>query len=164
MDFSRLLGVSLESDARANKQRQRPARALAVHVTQTFFDQPVDIRQSPQEAQLSLGDDLDRPDREPNAAGWSEAERPGLFEELAVLCGEARCDARRHADERAANVLVTVDADEPAGKRGEPCTRKEEPLAPFEAPVLVFGEVHVQRGWRSGASGADLNRLGTRGT
>ena len=74
------------------------------------------------------------PDSDQETAGWSEAERPRPFEELAVLGGEARCDARRHADERAADVLITVDAGEPADKRCEPHAREEKPLTALEAP------------------------------
>ena len=64
----------------------------------------------------------------------------------------------RHVDEGAANVLVAIDPHEVADEGRETLAREEPPLATLQAPVLVFGEVHIQRDRRV-AGRTDLGRI-----
>ena len=93
------------------------------------------------------------------AAGRAETERPRVFEELAVLRRKPGRGTGRHVDERPADVLMPVDADEVADEGRETRAREEPALAAFEAPVLVIGEVDIERELRVRAHRADVNRL-----
>ncbi len=85
----RFCNALLESDPRAQQNRERPARALAVDVAQPFFDQPVHVRQPSHEAELRFGHHLKGTDADQYTAGRPQAERPGFFEKLAVLRGKS---------------------------------------------------------------------------
>ena len=89
-------------------------------------------------------------------AGRTEAERPGFLEELAILGRESWRDLRRHTDERAADILESVEPDEITDIGCEAGSREVPPIAAFDSPVLVRGEVHIERDLRVGANGADV--------
>ena len=134
-----------EPDARAHQNRERPARALAVDIAQAFFDQPVHVRQPAHEAELRLGHHLEGTHADEHATGRTQADRPRLFEELAVLRCKPGREIGRHVDERATDVLVPVDAHEVADEGREAGAGEEPPLADLEAPILERGELDSER-------------------
>jgi hypothetical protein len=82
--------ASSEPDAGADQDWERPPRALAVDIPQAFFDQPVHVRQTAHETELCLCDELEGTHSDEQPPGRTEAERPRIFEELAILRGEPR--------------------------------------------------------------------------
>src|SRR4029077_7520540 len=91
-----------------------------------------------------------------HAAGWAHAQRPRLLEELSVLSGEPWRSRGRHTHERTPDVLVPIDADEVTQIRREAGTSEVPPIAAFDSPVLVRGEVDVERDLSAAAGSADM--------
>src|SRR4030095_4296784 len=147
-----------EAEARAQQNRKRPARALGVDIAEALFDQPVHIRQPAHEAELRLGYRLEGTHADEHATGRTHAERPRLFEKLAILRCKRGREVGRYVEERTTDVLVAVRAHEVAYEGREAGACKKPPLTDLEAPILERGEPDCERDRRCArAHGADLD-------
>src|SRR3954471_11539283 len=93
-------GRRSEPDARADEKRERPARTVAVNISQAFLDEPVHVRQASQVTDLRLGHHLDGTDTNEEAGSRPQTDRPRLLEELAILRCQSRRDIGGYIDER----------------------------------------------------------------